>query len=206
MLKDIKGKRFNMLVVLERADNDKYGNARWLCKCDCGKTTVCNGQSIRNGHAKSCGCLQKKSAGLLSYKHGGSNTKLCKTWYAIKQRCFNKNSVSYKNYGGRGITICEKWLDFLSFKEWALQNGYREGLTIDRINVNGNYEPLNCRYVSRAEQNRNTTRNIKVFYKGSKITISELSRIINIPKWKLLSLYHKNIKEFYKIYKLRAKE
>lgn len=198
MIKDMTGKKLNKLLVLKRVDNDKYGNARWLCKCDCGKSVVCNGQSIRSGRAKSCGCLQKLSARLLAYKHGESKTRLFKAWAAMKGRCFNKNDVSYKNYGGKGITICKEWLDFLTFKDWALKNGYREGLTIDRINVNGNYEPTNCRYVTRAEQNRNTTRNIKVHYKGKEVTISELSRIIKVQKWRLLTLYHRNKEDFIK--------
>ena len=190
MIVDMKGKRFGNLVVVKRLRNDKYGNAMWDCVCDCGNSYTAKGQSLRNGHVKSCGCLQRKTAQKLSYIHGESRTILYKRWHAMKQRCENKNSSSYKDYGGRGIKICDEWKDFMVFKEWAINNGYKKELTIERVDVNGDYSPKNCVFATRAEQNRNTRRNIRILVNGKIKTISEIARDLDIPKWVLLTEYH----------------
>jgi hypothetical protein len=125
---------------------------RFICRCDCGteKTYVC--KDIISGKVVSCGCHAKE----IATKHGDSNTNLYKTWSNMKRRCYNKNCHNYNNYGGRGITVCQEWLnDYAIFKEWALSRGYDRGLSIDRINNNGNYEPSNCRWATAKVQNSN---------------------------------------------------
>ena len=184
------GKQFDYLTVISRASSDRYGNARWNCKCSCGKLCVISAQSLRNGHARSCGHLQKEWASKSKFVHGYSDSKLYSAWTAMIYRCENNKNPSYVNYGGRGICVCPEWHDFLTFRKWAISHGYKEGLTIERIDVNRGYEPSNCIYADRVIQNRNTRRNIHIFYNGQKLTISEFSRIINVRRTSVLKWYH----------------
>lgn len=181
---DLIGQRFGKLTVVARAENDKYGKARWVCKCDCGGTTISCGSSLRGGLSKSCGCIRNEKIKYVNYKHGGSNTRLFHRWMDIKHRCYNPKDKYYSIYGGRGIVVCEEWLNsFESFRDWAIQNGYTDDLTIDRINTNGNYEPSNCRWVSFREQANNTRRNRIVEYHGEKDTLTNMCRKLNVsPK------------------------
>lgn len=159
---DLHGQKFGRLTVLSRAKNRKQFTM-WLCKCDCGNEVVVSTNALLVGHSTSCGC--KREENFNSYKHGKSYSNLYRRWLGMKSRCLNKNNARYKNYGGRGITICDEWLDkengFMNFYNWAIANGYKKELSIDRINVDGNYEPSNCRWITLQEQNWNTTRNIK---------------------------------------------
>lgn len=123
-------------------------------------------------------------------KHGLSNEKLYRVWNSIKCRCYNENTHNYNNYGGRGIKMCEEWRNnFQNFYDWCLLNGYREGLSIDRINNNGNYEPLNCRFVDDIKQANNTRKNVFITYKGETLTVAEWSRKIEVSpdaiKWRI---------------------
>ena len=190
---DLVGKQFHCLTVISRADSDKYGNSRWNCKCSCGKICVTSGHGLRNGHVKSCGHLQKENAARSNFLHGYSGTKLYKAWAEMIYRCENKNNSAYQNYGGRGITVCAEWHDFQVFRGWATSHGYKEGLTIERIDVNKGYCPSNCTYTDRTAQNRNTRRNIHVFYNGQKLTISEFSRVLNVERSSVLTWYHRGI-------------
>ena len=155
-LRDLSGSRFGHLVVLSRADDIILSSGRrktaWLCICDCGRRTTVAAENLVIGHTRSCGCAVRK--------HGyARKERLYTIWVGMRQRCRDKNSKDYPHYGGRGIAVCEEWeSNYTAFRNWAMENGYREDLTIDRINVDGNYCPDNCRWITVAEQNRNTTR------------------------------------------------
>lgn len=178
---DLTGKRFGRLVVIERAGNSKNGrNSTWRCKCDCGRETTVIGTLLRNGHTQSCGCYGKSRLGENNYKHGKKNKRLYGVWCNMRQRCNDENFVGYKYYGGRGITVCEEWQEYLPFHDWAMGNGYREGLSIDRIDVDGNYCPENCRWATTKEQNNNTRANHRLSYNGETHTMSEWAEITGI--------------------------
>ena len=185
---DLTSKRFNKLVVISRVNNDKYGNSKWLCKCDCGNKVEVLGVRLRNNHTKSCGCLQKESYKLIKHKpkHNMIKTRLYRIWNGIKSRT-NENSkhknTTYKNYSGRNIKICKEWRNnFLTFYDWAMENGYNDNLTIDRIDVNGNYEPLNCRWITIKEQQNNRRNNTLIEYNDLKMTISQWESKLCFPK------------------------
>ena len=155
--KDLTGKRFGRLTVVQRVENTPHGCARWLCKCDCGNVKVIRTSNL-NGNTKSCGCLYKDTRADLgrARKKYDTNSRLYHIWQGMKYRCLNKNGRRYKDYGGRGITICEEWKnDFQAFCNWAVCNGYRDDLSIDRIDNDKGYSPDNCRWATATEQNRN---------------------------------------------------
>lgn len=181
---DLTGKRFGRWTVLEFAFHDKNYARYWLCKCDCGTIKEVKQQSLTSGRSTSCGCYHKEDAariiGERSRKHGDFGTKLYGVWAAMKRRCYNPNTKFYHDYGGRGITVCDEWQEYIPFKEWALANGYEEGLTIDRIDVNENYCPENCRWITQREQCYNTRKTRFVEYKGEKYTLKEISEITGL--------------------------
>ena len=155
--KDITGQKFGRLTALHRLHNTKGRMSKWLCVCECGNFVEVRLNSLTSGLTKSCGCLKKDNHYV---KHSKKNTRLYRTWKSMKSRCYNNHVDRYPNYGGRGIKVCDEWLnDFMSFYNWAMANGYDDKLTIDRINVDGNYEPNNCRWVDMKQQLRNTQRN-----------------------------------------------
>lgn len=183
---DLTGQRFGRLTVIKQYGVAKSGHALWDCKCDCGNTKIISSNQLR-GLTRSCGCLQREKAAQYCKDNGHKHKKekenigvgferLHRSYADMKKRCENPHSKNYNNYGGRGIRVCTEWKNsFDSFKKWALKNGYADGLTLDRTNVNGNYEPSNCRWVSVKEQNNNRRNNIVVTYNGETMTLHELS-------------------------------
>lgn len=133
----------------------------WLCRCDCGNLKYIAEYSLQTGQSRSCGCLRNQLIGAAGTKHGGTGSRLFVVWSSMKQRCNDPNHSSYKNYGLRGIRVCDEWAsDYGAFRDWALANGYDESAargecTIDRIDANGNYEPSNCRWVDMKVQAAN---------------------------------------------------
>lgn len=155
---DLTGQRFGRLVVIERAQNASSG-AAWLCQCTCGAHAIVSSNMLRTGRTKSCGCLAREATKLRSTTHGGSYTRLYHIWSGMRQRCHNSKSPAFNNYGGRGITVCPEWLhDFEIFQKWALSHGYRDDLTIDRINNDKGYSPDNCRWATYSTQRKNQRR------------------------------------------------
>lgn len=184
---DLTGKKFGELTVIERAANNN-NKTMWLCQCSCGNKKIVWGESIKKGSVVSCGCIGKKHRLESRTTHGMSHTKLDNMYYNMKMRCYNKNDDFYKDYGARGIKICDEWLnDRTKFFEWAKNNGYSKSLTIDRINVNGNYEPSNCRFVNAKQQARNRRSNHILEYNGESHTIVEWSEILNVPYSRLMT-------------------
>lgn len=150
------GQRYGRLVVLGYAGTRNHREAQWLCKCDCGEKTIVTRSNLKNGNTMSCGCYGRERKSQANKTHGETGTRLYRIWKAMHTRCYNTRAYGYKYYGGRGIRISDEWRDsFESFRDWALANGYRDDLTIDRIDTNGNYEPSNCCWATMAEQNKN---------------------------------------------------
>lgn len=186
MSEDLTGKRFGRLTVIEFYKElivtPKDILRLWKCKCDCGKELKETEKSLLRGETRSCGCLKKlKRYGSTCNK--SENKKLYGVWVAMQQRCLNCTNKNYKYYGARGIKVCNKWIsDFRYFYEWAMSNGYKDGLTIDRIDVNGNYEPSNCKWTPYKEQSRNKRNNVLITYNGETHCLNEWARITGLSK------------------------
>ena len=171
------GQRYGRLTVL-KIDESKAGGRQgyyYICRCDCGNIVSVRG-NILGKNTNSCGCLKREQdkKNLGRYTTGESHSKLACIWYHMKSRCNNERDTNYKRYGARGIKVCEEWEnDFLSFKAWAEKNGYKEGLTIDRINANGDYEPSNCRWLTRSDQQNNKRTTLVIFHNGEYKSLKE---------------------------------
>lgn len=185
--KDLTGMRFGKLTVLEYTNKRNLNrNILWRCLCDCGNEIYVATSCLNSGHTKSCGCeknnfVEMGKIGGKFGKHHLSRTRLYKCYNHMINRCHNSSNIQYKDYGGRGITVCEEWKnDFMSFYNWAMSNGYKDDLTIDRIDVNGNYKPSNCRWVNMQKQNNNRRNNHIIIYNGERKILEEWSRILPI--------------------------
>lgn len=176
---DLIGKKFNKLLVINKVEhNNKY---LWECLCDCGNKTYVLTSNLTCGRTKSCGCLKNESLIKRSTTHNQRHTNLYEVWKTMKQRCYNSKNKSYKNYGGRGISICPQWKnDFSSFYLWSKNNGYAKGLTIDRIDNNGNYCPENCRWVTRKVQANNTRFNRFITINNQTKSLADWCRLFNL--------------------------
>ena len=180
---DLTGKRFNRLVVIEPTRN-KSGKYAWKCKCDCGNIVVTQGAQLKNGHVKSCGCYKNDIFKERLQKHGLSRTKLFHVFSGMHSRCENSNHIGYFNYGGRGICVCDEWCGengFLNFYNWSVDNGYKQGLQIDRINNDGDYEPTNCRWVTQKENLMNKRTTLIYEYNGEIKTLQDWAVECGIP-------------------------
>jgi hypothetical protein len=210
------GKHINLIgEKFGRLSPIKYiGNSKWLCECDCGNEVVVLTACLRNGNTKSCGCYNREKVIENSYKHGQSKSRINHIYRDMKDRCYNSKKQNYKYYGGRGIIICDEWLDkkegFLDFYNWSLENGYNDKLSIDRKNVNGNYTPDNCRWVTFDDQMKNMRSNHYIEINGEIKTVKEWSIIFNINYGTLLSRINKlhwDLKDIFKdVRKLNKKE
>ena len=167
-LRDLTDQKFGRLTAIRHVGVNKYRNCLWLCKCDCGQFhTVAEGKLVQ-GKSRSCGCLKKENGIKQLEKHGittGGKPRTFIIWNGMKARCYNPKSVSYKNYGAKGIKICDEWMSFENFHRWAVNNGYADNSQIDRIDNSQGYCPENCRWVTVTENMRNQskTRNITVY-------------------------------------------
>jgi len=179
---DLSGKRFGRLVVICRAESSRPTETRWKCLCDCGKEVTVDSFKLRHGMTKSCGCLANELTSLRSKKHGMFGTRLYRIWFNMKQRCANPKHIAYKNYGGRGITVCNEWQIFEPFYKWALANGYRDELTIDRIDNDKGYSPDNCQWLTEKEQGQNKRNNRMICINGETNTVAEWARRTGIKE------------------------
>ncbi len=174
---DLTGRRFGRLVVIERAENDKRGGkVRWACLCDCGTERIVRGALLRNGESQSCGCLHAEKNRDQLTTHGMRSTTTYQSWAGMKGRCLNPNHSDYKNYGGRGIRVCDRWLDFSKF--YADMKDRPEGLSLERINNNGDYEPLNVCWATKEQQMQNN--------RNAKLTPKKVRKIRFLGKTKTL--------------------
>lgn len=181
---NITGKKFNYLTAIKYYGKSKNGHHKWVFLCDCGKEHIADKTSVMLGYTKSCGCFAKKEKSKnltkIVTKHNLSRTPLYTLYYTIKKRCYNKNAENYYNYGERGIKMCKDWeSDFKSFYKWAINNGYKKGLTIDRIDNNKGYYPENCRFVTHKEQANNRKNTVFVKIYGKFLPMSNATKLLS---------------------------
>lgn len=188
-LVNLSGMRFGRLSVITRAGSNRQNRALWLCRCDCGKETTVPSSCLTSGKSKSCGCLRSENTIKMNTtvkKISGtapSRSRLYREWQGIRYRCENESRVGFHNYGGRGISVCDEWRrSFDAFRNWALANGYRDDLTIDRKDNDGPYCPENCRWVNRKAQAQNRRTCILISFNGGTHTISEWSEITGVKR------------------------
>lgn len=187
---NLNGKRFGKLFVVEVNGCDKYGHRIWKCQCDCGNIHHVTTGDLLKGKTNSCGCYRSSTRKEKNITHNLTNHRLYRIYAHIKERCYSIDNQDFKYYGNRGIKMCDEWKnDFMNFYDWALANGYQDGLTIDRINNDGNYEPSNCRWATRRQQTRNRRNSIYVIYHNEQISLKELSTITGISYTTLYNRY-----------------
>lgn len=202
MPRDLTNMKFGRWTVLSRADDkvlsSGYHVIMWNCRCDCGNLGIVRGKSLTGGISKSCGCYQRELMGKRASKHGDAGTRLYAIWNSMRQRCNNTRSRAYANYGGRGIKICDEWNDYAVFRDWAMQSGYdpnaiRGEMTLDRIDVNGDYSPYNCKWSNMQEQARNRRESINLTYNGETHALTEWANIVHMDYTTLWKRYRQNL-------------
>lgn len=179
---DLTGKRFGKLVAMARHYDKEKKVTLWTCKCDCGNIAVVRANRLVHGRTKSCGCLRVESNLENKTTHGLSDTHLYAVWNGMKGRCYNPNNHNYKRYGARGISVCDEWKDsFERFCDWALRTGYKDGMSIDRIDNDGNYCPSNCRWADTKTQNNNRGVSLMYTYNGKTQNLSTWCEELGLP-------------------------
>ena len=177
-IKDLRNLKFGHLTVLNETPVIKNKKTYWNCLCNCGNTKYIEASHLKDGSTTSCGCMRKQKK---CHYYKTQYKRLVKILNHMKQRCYNKNAPNYDNYGGREIKICDEWLrNSKNFYIWAEHNGYRDDLSIDRIDVNGDYSPSNCRWATPKQQSNNRRNNIKVNLLNKTLTISEWAEYFNL--------------------------
>lgn len=184
--KDEIGKKYNKLTILY-PDYKKGKHIYMRCKCDCGNEISARLDCIKSGNTQSCGCFGKEQRFKANFKHGMTfKHRLYNIWQNMKARCYNKNKYCYKNYGARGIFVCDEWKNsFENFYNWAMSNGYKKELELDRIDNDGIYSPNNCKWATHQENNNHTRRTVYIEHNGIKFTITDLCEIYNISRKKI---------------------
>ena len=188
-MSDLINQRFGRLVVCKNIGKIN-GRNQWECLCDCGNKKIAITSSLTTGRVRSCGCLSKESSSermkKMRQQQGKRDKRLSTIWLNMKNRCYNTKNNGYKNYGAKGVSVCDEWKNsFETFYKWAITNGYNANLTIDRINPNGNYEPANCRWVTQKIQQNNRRNNHVIEMNGKHHTIAEWCDILNVSKKKI---------------------
>lgn len=183
---DLSGQTFGRLTVIRSDGHNKSGRTMWLCQCVCGNIKSVSTKKLRSGDATSCGCYHRErlveAAKKANTKHGMADTRLFNIWVGMRKRCNARYHIQYDNYGGRGIKVCDEWNEFINFYTWAISSNYSKELTLDRIDVNGDYCPGNCRWATYTEQERNKSNNHILTYNGESHCVSEWSELVGIPK------------------------
>lgn len=183
---NLVGERFGRLLVISRAPNSPTGKPMWNCVCDCGTECVKQSSALVNGCTRSCGCYNIERLKELKTKHGDAHSRLYGVWCGMRQRCLDENHHAYKDYGARGITVCDEWAnDYKVFMDWAFANGYDKDAkphecTLDRIDNNKGYSPDNCRFVDPIVQANNTRNNRWITYNGETKTLAQWSKKVGI--------------------------
>lgn len=186
--KDWTGEKVGDLTVIGLGKKYKNGKITWDCRCKCGRVVRRISFDLSHKRATHCSKCANRVSQIV---HGMTGTKIYQVWQGIKARCYNPNNNSYKNYGGRGIRLCDDWKsDFQVFYDWAVSNGYKEGLSIERLDVNGNYCPDNCSWIPMSDQAKNTRANVFIEHGGERETLSEWNRVYGLPLNTVSQRYH----------------
>lgn len=197
-VKDLTGKRFGRLTVIGIDEGKQTRKTYWLCQCDCGKISSHRSDGLISGSIRSCGCLKNELSAervAKNHKHKQSGTRLYHIWQGMKSRCYTKTSPDYQRWGGRGIKMCDEWRDsFESFYEWAMASGYKDTLTIDRVDNDGDYTPDNCRWTTAREQSRNRRSNIPITIGNTTKTLTEWCEIFNLD-YKMVNARYKRMED-----------
>lgn len=199
---DLTGQRFGHLVAIRATEERRREKVFWECQCDCGNMHNVSACDLTSGHTRSCGCQHHP------LKHGESKSRLYSIHQGMKRRCYNKNHSSYKDYGGRGITICEEWLNYETFRDWALHNGYNDKLTIERKDNDKGYSPENCTWIARSDQNRNQRSTRHIYIDGEKVTLPMIAEAIGLSETNISVRFSKGIRglELIRVTKRRKRQ
>ena len=191
---DLRGQRFGKLIVKGFHSLDDCNRATWDCQCDCGNTCIVVSVLLRNGHVTSCGCRKVESIIARNTTHGLSRHPIYNIWSHMKTRCYNEKCPDFKNYGGRGITVCDEWRnDFKAFYDWSISHGWKKDLYIDRIDNDGNYDPSNCRWTTMTVQANNTRRIHAITYNGKTQSMMDWCRELDLDYYTVRSrIYNYN--------------